>query len=105
MEFKDRFYNLDQFLATEFPDADLEGLNDKQVVNRYVRMFWDEVYPEHLKIIILEIGEVIPQIAKYLGDISESSNRYLPTPEDGIEWLTMVRTELEKHLKDNATSK
>lgn len=77
---------LANFLGSEFPDADLEGLSDEEVVKRYA-------YRVSLKLLsqVIEEGKAL-LAAKAFPDeeIGYEANRYFSCPEAARQWLAGI---------------
>ena len=83
--------SLFQFFAGYFPEADLDGLTDVEVVADFKQKNPQTVIQETLT----ALSKII-QEETILQEIANEANRYFETTEDAWNWVQMVRTELEK---------
>lgn len=90
MKLQDTNPLLFDFFAGYFPDADLDGLTDKEVVF----LFTDNNPHE----VILKTEEALDTLKSndvyLLNTIAKEANQYFETPEEIWEWIQMIKTAL-----------
>ncbi len=91
MKFVDKYPDLFNFFAGYFPDADFDKLTDEEVVAGYRTDCSNADIEQTVKELNLLLTD--PEYWHYA---AAEANRYLPTSQDVINWLTMVRKELLK---------
>jgi hypothetical protein len=87
------------FWGAWFPDADLEGFSDPEVVQEYRRTLSDE---ERIKV-AAQCGEILSQERLPLELIAECAWREFDTQEEAREWLLMIKQGLESPDQDTET--
>jgi len=91
MNFREKYPKLANFLGAWFPDADLEDMEDREVVTKFLRTPNREehnaVRSELEK--LLNESEPLP-----CDDVGQEANRYFESENDCRSWLSMVREEL-----------
>ncbi|MBT2620283.1 hypothetical protein [Chryseobacterium sp. ISL-6] len=95
MNFKKEFPNLDQFFAGYFPDADFDNLTDEEVVENYIAdCNSSEVSKKTLDKVREELPLLIDNIESYWQIVGDEANRYFENSHDALEWLMMIKKEL-----------
>ena len=91
MRLREKYPKLANFLGTWFPDADLESLNDQDVIANFLQTpNLDEhnaVRSELKK--LLNKNDSLPY-----DDIGQEANRYFESEDDCRSWLLMLSNEL-----------
>lgn len=91
MKLDQQYPELANFLGSEFPDADFEGLSDEEVVKRYTF----RVSPK-LRYRVIEKGKALLAEKAFPGEeVGREANRYFSDSEDARQWLAMIIQILE----------
>lgn len=94
---KIKYPELFQFFGGYFPDADLEGITDEEVVSRYISdCNASERSKLELENATKELEDLINNINEYWQEVGEEANRYFRTSDEVLEWLEMIRRELQR---------
>ena len=97
MSISNDYPKLANFLGSWFPDSDLEGLSDEEIVNDFVkksrRKYVYDVLAEFESLLRLE---TIPH-----DDIGKEANLYFDGEEDCLKWIK----EIELYLKESLDAK
>ena len=88
---KEPFKELLAFWGAWFPDADLEGLSDPEVVRQYLGTITAE---ERINV-IAQCDEILSQEPLPLELIAKHAWRAFDTQVEAREWLGMIKRELE----------
>lgn len=96
MNYSEKFPLLYNFLGGHFPDSDLEGLSDLQVVENFVRT----AKSSELNQANEELENLIRQIEVYWQKVSSEVNRRFANVEDVKDWLEMVKKTIEKGIEN-----
>ncbi|OJJ17966.1 hypothetical protein BKI52_29355 [marine bacterium AO1-C] len=91
MSLEEQHPSLFQFFAGYFPEADLDGLTDVEVVADFKKKNPQQVVQETQTAL-----KKIPKEDSVLQEIANEANRYFETTEDAWQWVQMIRVELEK---------
>ena len=91
MKLDQQYPELANFLGSEFPDADLEGLSDEEVVKRYAF----RASPKMRSRVIEKGKALLAEKVFPREEISYEANRYFSDSEDARQWLTMIIQILE----------
>lgn len=91
MSLEQKYPVLFQFFAGYFPEADLDGLTDPEVVAEFKKLNPPEVIQET----VTELANITND-SPWLGEISKEANRYFATNEAAWEWVKMIKAELTK---------
>ena len=95
MSFEQKFPELFQFFGAYFPDADFEGISDEEVVARYVSdCLKSEVSTKGLAEAKSELNSLLSCVDEYWDEVSREANRYFESPYQALEWLKMVKSNL-----------
>ncbi len=74
------------FFAGYFPEADLDGLTDEQVVDQFILNNNNEIIEKTKKeLISIDFNDKF-----LLNVITNEANRYFETTEDILDWLNMI---------------
>ncbi len=87
--FEDKYPELFQFFAGYFPEADLDGLTDDQVVQGYIKESPSELINEVQK----ELGLLLSDESSW-GDAAMEANRHFEKNEELRQWLERVQLRL-----------
>jgi len=91
MSLEEKHPVLFQFFAGYFPEADLDGLTDAEVVTDFKQ--------KNPQKVIQETQTALAKISKeetVLQAIADEANRYFEAIDAAWDWVQMIRTELEK---------
>jgi hypothetical protein len=88
---KEPFKELLDFWMAYFPDADLEGLSDPEVVREYLGA---ATAAERIKV-IAQCDEILSQELLPLELLAKHAWRVFDTQVEAREWLGMIKRELE----------
>lgn len=91
MSLEQQYPPLFQFFAGYFPEADLDGLTDVEVVADFKQKNPQSVIQETRAAL-----NKVPKEAQVLQQIAQEANRYFETTEDAWAWVQMIRAELSK---------
>jgi len=91
MSLEEQYPVLFQFFAGYFPEADLDGLTDIEVVADFKQKNPQYVIQETQ----IALGKIPNEVA-VLQEIADEANRYFETTVEAWEWVQMIRGELEK---------
>lgn len=95
MDFKKKIPNLYQFFGAYFPDADFDDLTDEEVVENYITdCNKSEVSIKTLGKVKEELLILIENIDSYWQEVGDEANRYFENSNDALEWLMMIKKEL-----------
>ncbi|MDQ1804132.1 hypothetical protein RAH57_09040 [Chryseobacterium sp. CKR4-1] len=94
MDFKKKFPNLYQFFGAYFPDADFEDLTDEQIVSNYVLKHKELNNHQKIDSLKIDIDGLIGDILSYWQEVGDEANRYFENSNDALEWLMMIKKEL-----------
>jgi hypothetical protein len=95
MDFKKKFPNLYQFFGAYFPDEDFDDLTDEEVVENYITdCNKSEVSIKTLGKVKEELLILIENIDSYWQEVGDEANRYFENSNDALEWLMMIKKEL-----------
>lgn len=83
------------FFAGYFPEADLDGLSDEQVVLQYIKMNTIEVIEETKRELNL-----IANDEEVLQAIAADANRYFESTDEIQQWIEMIKAVLRQELKE-----
>lgn len=91
MKFHDKYPALANFLGAWFPDADLEDLEDQEVVANFLQTPNQNVH----NAVRIELGRLLnnSDLLPY-EDISQEANRYFENERECRSWLLMVKDKL-----------
>lgn len=87
MKIKDNYSGLYNFLASWFPDADFEGLSDKDIVISFRKV--SDV--DKINNVINEISLLIRDDELSIEDIIQCTNIYFNDKEELINWLIEIK--------------
>lgn len=93
MSFADKYPELYQFFGGYFPEADLDGLTDEQVVAQFVA--------ENPKELVSSVQVELTQLLLDQGvwdEVATEANRYFETQDDLLHWLQEVLDDLQTVL-------
>ncbi len=79
----ERLFN---FLGSWFPDMDLEGVTEEDIVMEYKKT----VPSSEIQKMIVEAEEVLDEIEDYWKKIEYETNLYFETPEQAATWLKKI---------------
>lgn len=97
MSFKENYPELFQFFAGYFPDADLEGLTDEEVVTNYITdCKKSEKSKKELEQSRRELEALMNDIESYWKEVSVESNRHFESPLVALEWLDTIKQKLNE---------
>lgn len=91
MSFENKYPVLYQFFVGYFPEADLDGLSDQEVVVQFIEQNPTEIVKDTQKAL-----NELPDDVTLLKEISRDANRYFETPEAFRNWIEMIKTELSR---------
>ena len=97
MNYKESHPNAHNFLTAYFPESDLEGLTDKEVVIDYINEF-DKSNPKqmaHLEQTKNELEELSKNIESHWLQVSDDSNRYFRDHKETLKWLKVILFEFQ----------
>lgn len=92
MRLREKYPKFANFLGAWFPDADLEGLDDKDVIANFLQtpnLDEHNVVRAELKKLLNE-SELLPY-----DDISQEANRYFESEDECRAWLLMLNNEFD----------
>lgn len=93
MKIQEKCPKLSNFFGSWFPDADLEGLEDHEVVANFLRT---PNKSEH-DMVRTELDNLLTEPgALPFDDIGKEANRYFKTEEECRLWLLMLKHKLDK---------
>lgn len=95
MTFDQRFPLLFQFFVGYFPDADLLGQTDQDVIKQAMKDYNEQ----ELDQLLGSLKDLNSNISDWWRELSVEANRYFKTPEDATKWLEFVKSELEKGIE------
>lgn len=87
---KDTHPILFDFFAGYFPDADLDGLTDVEVVQQFISYNSDEI--------VLQTKNELNNLPKddfLLNNIAKEANRFFESTEEINEWLDLIKNQFE----------
>lgn len=91
MKLRDKYPKLANFLGAWFPDADLEALDDRQVIAKFLRT--PDQY-EH-NAVRGELVKLLDESAPLpWDDVGREANRHFESEEECRSWLSIVKDEL-----------
>lgn len=74
------------FFAGYFPDADLDGLTDKEIVAQFIEQNTPKIVSETQNALItLNNAPIVLQ------NIADEANRYFESSEEIMKWLEMIK--------------
>ena len=79
------------FFSAWFPDADLEGLTDDEVVKEYLKT----ISPEEAKTVAAECEALLSQAELPLDRIAETACRKFDTRDEARAWLESIAAGLQ----------
>ena len=96
MDINNVYPNLLQFFGGYFPDADFEGLTDKEVVKNYISdCLKSEKSIKELKDTKIELDILIDNL-KLWEELTFEANRHFESYYDALKWLEMIKQDLNK---------
>jgi hypothetical protein len=95
MNFQCDYPRLFQFFVGYFPDADLDGLSDEEVVTNYVALFSkSEKWRMDLEELKRELASLINNIDSYWQEVGDEANRHFTNSDDALIWLNLIHEHL-----------
>jgi len=90
-----KYERLFNFLGSWFPDMDLEGISEKDIVEEYKK----SVSKGEIQAMIFEAKGVLNEIEKYWRKMEHETNLYFENPDEAFLWLKLIVKLLEKNNK------
>lgn len=87
----EKFPTLSGFFSAWYPDADLEGLDDREVVKAYLKTVSDQERSNS----ILECEQLLLMSPLPLKEIADQAWRLFPNEAECRAWLEIVLSELK----------
>lgn len=86
MDLQEAYPILFDFFAGYFPDADLDGLTDTEVVAQYISHNSADIVKQ-----TLDALTSLPNDTDVLKSIASEANRHFESTEDIKDWLTTIK--------------